>query len=176
LDSFTHVLGPFSSLNSTLKTEYKTIDIMNTKTYEVTVPNHPKTSPDHVLVQGTLASGAVASLAYYTAPGPRIDSTGVHWIITGSEGQIELITPEGQWQLEAPGTSLKVVAGKGAVEVVQIDGKDGNVVKNLLQVGRNTARAYEAFLSGEEGRDRFANFGDAVKTHELLDWVKNGAT
>jgi predicted dehydrogenase len=177
LDSFTHVLGPFSTLNSMLKTEYKTIDIIDTVTYDVTTPNHPKTSPDHVLVQGTLTSGAVASMAYYTAPGPKIDSVGIHWIITGSEGQIEIITPEGQWQLGASGTRLKVVVGKGEVEVVDLDGNDGEVVKSMVEIGKNTARVYEAFVSGvKEDKDRFADFRDAVETHKLLDWIRTEAS
>jgi hypothetical protein len=112
----------------------------------VVAANHPKTSPDHVLLQGNLASGAVASIAYYAAPSSNIDSTGIRWTITGTEGQIKLVTPAGQWQLEAPGTSLKIRVGNGEVEEVDLDGKDGKAVKSVGNIGRNTARSYEAFV------------------------------
>jgi hypothetical protein len=143
----------------------------------VVTANHPKTSPDHILVQGTLASGATASIAYYTAPTPTVDSKGIQWTITGTEGQIQVVTHEGQWQMfEAPAISLKVRSGKGEVEELDLVGGDGSVVESMGEKGRNTARLYEAFVSHDDGhRDRFPDFEDALKTHELLDWIRKEA-
>jgi predicted dehydrogenase len=167
LDSFTHTLGPFDTLSSILKTEYKTINVLS-PTGEVVSPNRPKTIPDHVLVQGTLSSGAVASLIYRTIPDPdqAIDGVGIRWLITGEEGGIELCTPAGHWQIAGEGMVLKARLGKGKeVEVIEFEETGGE--------GGNTGRQYEAFLKGE--REKFPDFGDAAETHRLLERIVEGA-
>jgi predicted dehydrogenase len=168
LDSFTHVLGPFRNLSSILKTEYKTINVLSTTLDVVIRPNYPKTTPDHVLVQGTLASGAVASLIYRTIPDPdsAIDGVGIRWLITGEEGEIELCTPIGQWQVAGNGMVLKARLGKGKeVEVIELEETGGD--------GGNTGRQYEAFLKGE--KEKFPDFGDAAETHKLLERIVESA-
>jgi hypothetical protein len=74
-----------------------------------------------------------------------------------------------------PGAVLKLRVGKAAAEVVEINGNDREEVNAGAVSGRNTARQYEAFLQGEEGRDRFPDFRDAVRTHKALDWIRNEA-
>ncbi|PMD33155.1 putative oxidoreductase [Hyaloscypha variabilis F] len=163
LDSFTHVLGPFRTLSSILKTEYKTTNILSA-TGEVVSPNYPKTTPDHVLVQGTLSSGALASLIYRTIPDPdsAIDGVGIRWLITGEEGELELCTPAGHWQTTGDGVVLKARLGKGKeVEVIELEATGGD--------GGNTSRQYAAFLKGE--REKFPDFSDAAETHKLLERI-----
>jgi hypothetical protein len=93
------VLRPFASLSSVLKTEYDSINIINEKG-EVITSNYHKTTPNHLLVQGMLSSGALASIAYRTVPdSPTTDGVGIRWIMTGSDGEIEITTPEIQWQM-----------------------------------------------------------------------------
>ncbi len=167
MDSFTHVLGPFKILSSILKTEYKTINVLSV-TGELVSPNHPKTTPDHVLVQGTLSSGAVVSLTYRTIPDPDqpIDEVGIRWLITGDEGEIELCTPVGQWQVAGDGMVLKARLGKGKeVEIIELEETGG--------YSGNTGRQYDAFL--KEEREKFPDFGDAMETHRLLEKIKKGA-
>lgn len=69
-----------------------------------------------------------------------VDAVGIRWTVTGTEGQIVLTTPEGQWQMETPGVSLRVKVGKEAVETVALDGNDGMLVESVSDVGKDTAR------------------------------------
>ncbi|KAE8451058.1 hypothetical protein EG329_004730 [Mollisiaceae sp. DMI_Dod_QoI] len=175
LDSFVHVLGDFKSLKSSLRTDYPTTDIVDASGAIIT-KNHPKTSPDNIQLQGTLESGASVSIAYYTFPGPAIDGTGIRWMITGTEGQIEITTPEMQWQMGPPGTVLKVRLGREKeVEVVDFENVVGEeqAVKKMNFPGVNTARLYQAFVDGK--MEVFPDFKDAVKTHRLLDWIRREA-
>lgn len=172
IDSFTHVLGPFTSLSSILKTQYKTINIINS-TGEVVTPNYPKNTPDHVFVQGTLSSGALASIAYRVIPDPdrSIDGVGIRWLITGDEGEIELTVPEGQWQLSSEGVKLRARLGKGK-EAEAVDFQAKGEAGSIGGLGANTAREYEAFFKGET--DKFPDFKDALQTHKLLDLILEG--
>lgn len=175
LDSFTNVLGDFSSVNSsTLRTDYPTATVVD-PTGKVVHENYPKTSPDSIQLQGTLKNGASASIVYYNAPGKAIDDTGIRWLITGTEGQIEVTTPEMQWQIGPPGTKLRARLGRDAeVEVVDFEnvGED-SAVKDAPFPGPNTARLYEAFVEGR--KEDYADFESAVKTHELLDLIQKEA-
>ncbi|KAH8600019.1 hypothetical protein B0O99DRAFT_611578 [Bisporella sp. PMI_857] len=175
LDSFIHVLGDFVQLSSTLKTAYPLTTIVNTEG-KVVAENYIKTSPDHILVQGTLSSSATASLSYYTAPGPTIDNTGIRWLITGTEGEIEVTTPEGGWQIRTAGAVLKLREGKGEVQTIDWqDVKEEPVIKGLDDISGSVGRSYEAFVGGDEERGKFADFKDAVRTHELLDRIRDAA-
>jgi len=176
LDSFTHVLGGFKDLKSILKTDYPTTNIIDAKG-EVVYPNHPKTAPDHIAVLGTLKSGAPATLTYRTVTGKTIDGVGIRWLITGTEGEIEVTIGEVQFQIENPGTTLRVKRGKeGQVETVDLEGGvDGEdkLIKEMGWSARNTARLYEAFVEGNG--DRFADFEGAVEMHKLFDLIKEAA-
>ena len=93
LDSFTHVLGGFSSVNSILKVDEPevTIGAADGSQYQV-----PSTAPNEIFVQGLLKSGAVASVNFRNIPfgNKTVDDRGLTWIITGTEGEIELAAPE----------------------------------------------------------------------------------
>jgi hypothetical protein len=169
-------LGSFEKLSSVLKTEYKTSAIVNIKTGQVETPDYPKSSPDHIFVQGTLSSGALASISYFAAPTPTIDPVGVRWIISGSKGQIEVVTPPGQWQMDAPGTTLKVKVGEEQVQVLTFEKNDAEKLKDIPNIAKNTARLYDAFASSsKKGKETVPTFEEAVKTHELLDWIRKEA-
>ena len=116
----------------------------------------------------------MASLAYRTVPyASAIDGVGMRWLITGTEGEIEVTTVEGQWQMGAPGAKLRRRFGKGG-EVVEVE-FEGDEVEEVKQgyPGGNTARTYQAFLEGKG--DRFADFEGSVETHRLLDRILEGA-
>ncbi|KUJ24334.1 putative oxidoreductase [Mollisia scopiformis] len=174
LDTFTHVLGDFASLTSSMRCDYPSIDIVDSAG-TVVQKGYQKTSPDHVQVSGKLVSGANASIVFYTAPGEAVDGVGVRWVITGTEGQMEIITQERQWQMGAPGTKLRARLGRGAgiVEVNFEDVEEEKEVREAAFPGTNTARLYDAFA--EEKRDVYADFESAVKTHALLEWIKREA-
>jgi hypothetical protein len=76
------------------------------------VHNHTKTAPDHVLVQGILESGALASISFRTVAS-TVDNVGIRWLISGAEGEIEVTTPQMSWQIRSPGWNLKIKNGMG---------------------------------------------------------------
>ena len=140
---------------------------MDDSTGEVEDPTYPKTAPDHILVQGTLSSGAVASISYRTVT-KAIDGAGVRWLITGTKGEIEIITPEYAWQMGPPGTTIKVCnANDGHVETVGFEGI--GAANKVAFPGKNTAFAYAAFAEGDT--KKYPTFEDSLKTHRLLDAI-----
>lgn len=184
LDAFTHVLGPFSlaqnAVSSIMKTEFNKLDIINPAGEKVQ-EKHLKTSPDHLLLQGHLTSGALVSISYRMPPSSAIDEIGIRWLITGTHGQIEVLVPEMQWQFSPPGTTLRLKIGDGKTENVDWEGEAQEMKEVTERVfpGVNTARAWEAFAAvqrGDEGvRDRYPDFADAVLVHGCLDMIKKSA-
>jgi hypothetical protein len=79
-------------------------------TGQVKTPAHPRTAPDHIAVQGALKSGAVASLAYRTVKS-TIDGIGINWLISGTNGEIQITTSEAQWQMSDPKRKLRLKIG-----------------------------------------------------------------
>ena len=165
------MLGDFSSLSSIVKTVNQTIPLAgnNGKVLDL---NYPKTSPDHILVQGILESGALASLTF-RSPIPRtVDGTGWRWIITGSAGEIEITGPEASWQYGSAGTQLKYrIGGEDTIArdyPLPLD-EIGPQINMVAFPGVNTAHLYETFAKGD--KDRYATFEDALRTQRLLDRI-----
>lgn len=117
----------------------------------------------------------MASLTYYTAPAPSAESIGLRWIIAGTDGQIEITTLEGHWQVLTSGITLKLHVRDAAEEIVELDTDDEEALEGFSKMGWNTARVYEAFLRGKAGKDRVADFAEALKTHELLEQIRAAA-
>ena len=137
----------------------------------ITQPNLPKSSPDHILVQGSLSSGAVASLSFRTNTLP-VDDLGLRWLISGTDGEIELTAPSFAWTLDTTGTTLKVrYRTDKDVEIVDIE--DKYQLKGVEGAAKNVARVYEAFWKRE--KDLIANFEDALVRHRLIDAVRKSA-
>jgi predicted dehydrogenase len=155
-----------------LKSSRNTVSVLNAKG-EVVNPAHPKTAPDVILVQGTLSSGAVASIAF-RKPTEAVDNVGFRWLITGTEGEIEVTSAQAQWQMADPSFKLRVKVGKG-VEAREVDFRAGGDARlsALLPRAINTARSYAAFAKGDE--TRYATFESALKTKKLLDRILESA-
>ncbi|KAK0118160.1 hypothetical protein ONS95_012466 [Cadophora gregata] len=182
LNSFVQILGPFTSLSSILHTHYPTISLIDDNG-SITSPSHPKTSPDAIFVSGTLHSGAIVSLSHITAPIDPVDDTSLRWIITGSEGALEITVPKDlPWQMGPPAV-LKARFGKDAnqeVEAVEWEGPRNGEGSEVGQFpAANTRRLYEAFADVKGGdrarREEYASFGESVETSRLLDWIRSAA-
>ncbi|KAB5536304.1 putative oxidoreductase [Coniochaeta sp. 2T2.1] len=172
LDSFVSVLGDFDDVHGILKSFNKTTAIFNNKG-ELIDPAYPRTTPDHILVQGTLNSGAVASIIF-RKPKAAVDNVGFRWIITGTKGEIEVTTKETQWQMADPSFKLRVKVGKEpeAREVDYTDDGDARL-SGLEAIALNTARSYAAFVEKDESR--YATFESATKTQRLLNRIAESA-
>ncbi|KAH8895563.1 putative oxidoreductase [Thozetella sp. PMI_491] len=168
IDTFTNTLGDFDSVQAVLKTQFSDVTVYNTKG-EVVNPAYKKTTPDHVLVQGILTNGAVGSVVM-RKPQEAADGLGVYWLITGTEGEIEVTVPEGPPMCTAPpGRKLRVKIGKN--EAREIDFQDTENIVNLEwnHNAHNVARLYDAFANGDT--TRYATFESALKTRRLMDEI-----
>ncbi|KAH8680852.1 hypothetical protein BX600DRAFT_428829 [Xylariales sp. PMI_506] len=173
IDTFTHVLGDFVDVQGLLQAQYKSIPIMDLSNGQIVDPAHPKTSPDHIFVQGTLENDVVASIAFKKAIS-AVDNTGLRWTITGTEGEIQLTTPEGHLQFDGPqGWSLKVKKGKAdQAEDIDLANLDNSPAAGIPAPAPNIARLYQSFAKGS-GLE--ATFESSLKTHRLLDRIAKSA-
>ena len=167
MDSFIQVNGSFVDVQSILKTAFPTATVLNLDG-QVVQENYPKTAPDHVFVQGTLESGAVASLNFRVSIN-AVDETGFRWIITGTKGELEITAPQGGWQMGSPSSKLRLRIGDGAVEEVDFSALQDAQVAKIPIPGTNTAGVYNAFKNGQT--DRYATFESSVELHKLLDKI-----
>lgn len=170
LDTFTSVLGNFENVQSILKTQFPTTNIVDGDG-KVVRANYPKSAPDHIFVQGVLEGGAVASLSFRSVPS-AVDRTGFRWLISGTKGEIEVTTPELGWQLRSSEASLKVRVGKDE-EIENVDLSADPTSTVVPFPGSNTAGLYDAFARGDSSQ--YATFEDAVKNHHLLDRILQSA-
>lgn len=139
---------------------------------EVLDPAYPKTTPDHIFVQGKLESGAMASIAVRNAKA-SVDGVGVRWIITGTEGEIEVTMPENHWQFADANKALRLKIGREEAKNVDVLTKDDKLPEKVASLGLNTARQYQGFAKGDT--ETCATFESALKTHRLLDRILKDA-
>src|SRR5262249_32599226 len=93
LAAVTSVLGEVASVSAVLETRWKTTFAEDTK------ENIPTTTPDQVLANGLLASGAPISL-HFRGGVPR-DGEGLRWTINGRKGDIRITGALGHTQFVA---------------------------------------------------------------------------
>lgn len=170
MDSFTNVVGDFdlSSLSSVLKSDVDTVPLYKADRSSVVDPAYPKSSPDHILVQGVLQNGALASIACRTTP-VTAGEVGARWIISGTKGEIEAVWDGGQWQIHSPSKQLKYKLVGGEEKNVTLEtGKLPEGVE-VSAAGLNTVLIFDAFANGDASR--YADFETALKNHVLLETI-----
>ncbi|KAL7809520.1 hypothetical protein V8C26DRAFT_411411 [Trichoderma gracile] len=173
LDGFRYMLEDFSTLQSILDIQYKTVKLVDVASGEVTDPARKKTVPDHILVTGKLESGAVASISFRKAA-EAVDGKGLRWLITGTKGELEITVDGPLFQMGIAKKELRLVENSSG-EVREIDFSDETeptYIKDVPPMGRNTARLVEKFLVAPE---EVASFDDGVKLHQLLDRIAKAA-
>lgn len=124
-----------------------------------------KDTPDQVLVQGTLTSGAV--LSFHIRGGSAFPSAPkFQWRIYGEKGEIE-ITATGAL-LNVGYDDEKILLHdqiSGEVETVEVEKDEWD---ELPRPARNIGRLYETYWKGEGGSD-VVDFEGAVKRHALIE-------
>lgn len=164
------MLGDFTEVQAILKSTFSSVPILDTKG-RVVNPAYPKTSPDQILVQGILESDAVASISL-RHPKADVDGVSFRWIITGTEGEIEVIIPQSNWQFGNPKRTLKLRIGTNEAQNVEFLSND-DLEGKVPAVAANIARQYRAFAKGDT--EVVATFESALKTHQLLDRILGAA-
>ncbi|KAK7413960.1 transcription regulator gal80 [Neonectria punicea] len=166
LDAFTSVLGGFKTIQSVLKTQHPVVPTVSMATGQTVDPAHPRTAPDHTFVQGELESGVVVTLSFRKAKKPT-DGLGLRWLITGTEGEIEVTIPEDHLQMGHAGRAIRLRTGKEEVsQTIRFDEEEPAHVAAVPIPGTNTARVYEAFATSTNA---YADFESSLDTHKLLD-------
>lgn len=133
--------------------------------------SRPMTSPDQVLVEGLLASGAPISV-HYRGGTPR--GTGFLWEINGSEGDIQVTGAGGHAQLVQ--LSLKGARGEeGELRAIDVPGDYYSGWPDDV-VPRNVARVYARMAADlRNGTATAPSFDDAVGLHRLIAAVEAAA-
>ncbi|TAQ88458.1 hypothetical protein B7494_g3241 [Chlorociboria aeruginascens] len=164
-DAFATVLGEFKHINSLTSIQRPTIDIMDGE--KVVEKGLKRETADHIFIQGTLVSGAVASLSLATDK-PFPGSTALVWNIHGDKGQL-LITAKNA-AINIHELTIKFSDYEsGNVEDVEIP-KDAQ--DELPQAGKNVGRSYAAYATGEG----YPTFEDAVLRHRLVDAIQKSSS
>jgi predicted dehydrogenase len=137
------------------------------------------TSEDQVLVHGTLASGAVASVHFR---GGRTTGTNLFWEINGTEGALRVAGPHGHLQL-APVTLSGARTGEEWAELAVPAGYSTvpGFAERPGHPAANLAAAYAALLPELTGTDpvaeadRVPDFEHGRRRHALLDAITASA-
>ena len=165
-------LGGFQEVQSVLKTTRKTVPIVNEK-LEVVDPAYKVTAPDQMTMQGVLENGAIASLSLRAVANPAADVS-FRWIISGSEGEIDVATPVGFVQMLAPGAKVLLRKWKGDVEEIDMaTTSEPAHISALPDYVKGIARVYEAYATNDQ--DGFASLQDGLKTQKVLQRMIDGA-
>jgi predicted dehydrogenase len=158
-------LGDFEKTNTVLINNHPSIPLLSMTTGEVVNPSAPKNTPDTILTNGKLQSGAAASVTVRKTTKP-VDELGLRWLISGTKGEIEVTMKEAHLQQAPPGRRIRLRKGKDEVEVFEFDKvEEPGYISNVAQTGINTARLYEDIATGKDG---FADFEQACRLHRLL--------
>lgn len=171
MSGFTYVHGDFASVKSTFAIQYPTVKLVSSKTGEVVNPEKRRTAPDHIFVQGTLENGAIVSISTRTSTQP-IDGNGLRWVITGTEGEIELITSGRGYQTGSNPRTLRLIGKSGEAQTIDWEQDEPDHIKNVPAIGLNTARLFEAYALN---KDCYSDFEKGVKLHKLLDRIAKDA-
>ncbi|KKP05588.1 oxidoreductase [Trichoderma harzianum] len=170
LDSFTHILGDLSHVQSILKSQFKTVRVVGTQNETIDL-EYEKTAPDHIFVQGLLDNGAVASLSF-RKPGSTAEETGIRWYISGTKGEI-LITGPSWWQMLNKEPVLQMKVGNEPVHVINFQDEAESAIQTGPAMAANLTLLYEAFAEGDVSR--YATFESAARTHRLLEKIRQAA-
>jgi predicted dehydrogenase len=160
-------VGDIPEPKSLLHTRYKAIKMFD-GTGNLVEEAHPRTSPDHLVVQGMSTSGAMASISFRSVASPT-GNVGFHWVITGTAGEILIESPEWFWAFDQGKASLKIRRGTATEDEV-IDFVDtSGLASEIPYPMTNVGRIYDAIAGGSF--DRVATFESVLETQKLLDRI-----
>ncbi|KAL5001382.1 hypothetical protein BDV10DRAFT_182615 [Aspergillus recurvatus] len=164
LDTVQEVLGNFASMQSLLANQRPLVKIVRADG-SVLEETAKKTAPDHIMIQGTLASGAVFS-ATVRGGSPFKGTPGLVWSIYGEKGEIRVLGPNAFIELVGT-TSIELHDFDNDV-VERIEFKKGEFAE-FGPLNRNLARLYDAIAAGD--KSLLCDFEGAVKRHEFIEEV-----
>ncbi|KAL6699495.1 hypothetical protein J3F84DRAFT_404543 [Trichoderma pleuroticola] len=159
-DYFLNFKGGANDLQSVVDIQYPTVKLIDFTT-------------DHILVNGKLESGAVASLSFRKVT-KTVDGKGLRWLISGTKGELEITIDGPNFQMDIAKKQLHLVDNSVGVtqDIDFTDAQELAYVKSVPAMGQNTFRLCEKFVAAPT---EVANFDDALKLHQLLDKIAAAA-
>lgn len=124
----------------------------------------PRTTPDHILLQGHLASGALIS--YSVRGGLPIPGTpGLVWSIYGENGEIRVTAEGTNLHIGAPGDSIMI--HDHATNTAEKIEWENDQWDELPWPAKNVARLYEAFALDD--KQAYADWDESLVRHRLVE-------
>ncbi|CAI6335270.1 unnamed protein product [Periconia digitata] len=174
LEGLTHAISPIKSFQSHLATTHPSIQLTTQTGTPTTL--QPRTTPDQILLQGTLANNAVFS--YHLRGGPAFANSphaGLVWRLFGTDGEIQVTGPNTFMNIaDTTDFRIEVFEHKsGEVEevVLELDEWSREDGGGVPLFARNIARLYEAFAEGKGEGDGVLGFEQAVERHRFIGEV-----
>jgi predicted dehydrogenase len=163
LDTLSYALGDITELSARVVTLDPQATITSTGE-TITV-----TSPDNVLVQGRLASGALLSAQFLSAPA----GSGSNWTIYGEDG-ILVIAGSGLPHYADAGLTLRGARGSADLEPLTVPASYDTVPAGVPDgPARNVAGVYLALADAmAAGTPATPDFTTALRLHRLLDAIQ----
>lgn len=159
------VLGDFASQSSRFLSNFDKVQVAETGEWK------PKDTPDQIMIQGQLKSGAAVAVHYR---GGVCRGTNLLWEINGTEGDIQVTADLGHAQL----TQLTVKGAKGDEKELTELMPPKSAYEGLPEFpgARNISRMYARMYDDiTKGTHTAPSFDDAVTLHELLDAIEKSA-
>ncbi|MCJ1317641.1 transcription regulator gal80 [Xylographa vitiligo] len=157
-------LGELSTFHSILGNQRPTVSLTDPHHGNEVVTTFQKDTPDQVLLQGRLASGAL--LSYHLRGGDPFPGTpGLTWVIYGAAGEIRITNPA--WMLDMVHSGVRIqlhTFGEEEVQELRV-GKDE--MSGVGDPAQNVGRVYEAYAAGKEGG--WPDWGLGMRRHELIE-------
>ncbi|WP_159885788.1 Gfo/Idh/MocA family protein [Paenibacillus puerhi] len=165
LDPIEYMVAPFVEVSATLDTQYPEVSVLETG--RTVMAN----APDHVLVAGKLAQGALVSAQFVNAGAP-----GFKLQIIGSEGEL-VVTPRDRLMFQMDRLNLSIARPSGDTEKLEApDGYASRARDTPPGPGYNVAHLYALFAERLDGGEvELPNFTQAVRTHRLMDAVRKAS-
>ena len=166
IDAVAAVLGEFAELSATTAVRQRQVQVDDGSVLAAT-------SPDQAAIQGTLQSGALASIVFR---GGESRATNLRWDIAGSHGDLLVTSSFGNIQV----ADLAVEGGRGAEPSVRPLAIPGAYLDDLPSapagLAANLTYLYAQFASDLcNGTQRAPDFARAVRLHGLLDAIQIAA-
>jgi predicted dehydrogenase len=168
MDMLFHVVGAPQTVSAVVVNQFPTITITDTG------ETFPNTTPDQVLVIGTLANGGVFT---FQAEGGKRNNSGLQIDITGMQGDLKMSNPLSFTNPD----DHKIEGSHGDNESLNIlpvpDSYQGLPESKLDASVLDLAHLYAAFAKGgDKGAYDAPTFAEAVRMHRLINLISNAAS
>ncbi|RDW71653.1 hypothetical protein BP5796_07687 [Coleophoma crateriformis] len=194
IDTFLSAVGQVSSFTSYIANKRPFTKVIDRAQTPPTVVHEafPKDTPDQIMLQGRLVSGALISV--HMRGGRNFPGApGMEWRIYGSTGEIRVVCPGHFLHMGFPKDTPDKTTEKftypgdgeffmdmkfevhdfatGEVEAIEIDQDEWD---DLRREAQNPARVYEAYRKGD--MRYYATFEEALERQKFIDKIMEGLT